>query len=107
MTEGIEREARERLAENLHIWYLEATRELKPESFNPNAQKSYADLTEEQKFLDRYIAGKMLAAFAQSCELAIVKSIHERYCAKDVHDSMCDLQMSGDLTALRMAKENL
>jgi hypothetical protein len=51
----------EQLAESLHVWYLEATRELKPESFNPNTQKAYADLTEEQKFIDRFIAGKILA----------------------------------------------
>lgn len=49
----------ENLAEQLHIWYLEASAQLHPESFNSEAQKSYADLTEEQKFLDRYIAGKV------------------------------------------------
>ena len=54
-------EGEERLAEKLHEWYLEATRELNPESYNPNAQKSYAELTEEQKFIDRYIAKKILA----------------------------------------------
>ena len=51
----------EELAEKLHEWYLEATKELNPESYNPDAQKSYGDLTEEQKFIDRYIAGKILA----------------------------------------------
>lgn len=49
----------EKLAERLHIWYLEATKELHPESYNPHAQKSYAELTEEQRFIDRYIAGKI------------------------------------------------
>lgn len=60
----------EELAESLHRWYLEATRELKPESFNPNAQKAYADLTEEQKFIDRFIARKLCAAQPASIEKA-------------------------------------
>lgn len=50
----------EQLAEQLHLWYLEATRELDPKSYNPNAQKAYNDLTDEQKFIDRYIAGKIM-----------------------------------------------
>jgi hypothetical protein len=47
------------LAEQLHIWYLEATKELNPKSFNLNAQKSYEELTDEQKFIDKYIANKL------------------------------------------------
>ena len=47
------------LAEKLHEWYLEATKKLNPESFNPNAQESYDELTEEQKFIDKYIAQKI------------------------------------------------
>jgi len=47
--------------DKIHEWYLEATKELNPKSYNPNAQKSYQDLTEEQKFIDRYIAKKALA----------------------------------------------
>lgn len=50
----------EKLAEQLHIWYLEATKERNPASYNPNAQKSYAELTDEQRFIDRYIAEKIL-----------------------------------------------
>lgn len=45
--------------EQLHEWYLEATKELNPESYNPNAQKSYDQLTEEQRFIDKYIADKI------------------------------------------------
>lgn len=51
---------KEELAEQLHIWYLEATQKLNPKSFNKEAQKQYKDLTEEQKFIDRYIAEKIL-----------------------------------------------
>jgi len=54
----------EQLAEKLHEWYLEASKQLHPESYNPNAQKSFAQLTEEQKFLDRYIAGRILEVFS-------------------------------------------
>jgi len=42
--------------EELHKWYLEAVKELKPESFNPNAQKKYSELTDEQKSIDKHIA---------------------------------------------------
>jgi len=45
--------------EQLHKWYLEAVKELKPESFNPNANKNYDELTDEQKFIDKYIADKI------------------------------------------------
>jgi hypothetical protein len=52
--EGIEKQAKQ-----IHDWYLQATKKLNPESYNQNAQKKYDDLTEEQKFIDRYIAGKV------------------------------------------------
>lgn len=50
----------EELAEQLHIWYLEATRELNPDNYNPKAQIPYAELNEDQKQIDRYIARKIL-----------------------------------------------
>lgn len=45
--------------EELHLWYLEAVKKLKPESFNSNANKDYSELTEEQKFIDKFIADKI------------------------------------------------
>lgn len=45
--------------EQLHIWYLEAVANLRLESFNPNAQKPYSELTEEQRSIDEFIAGKI------------------------------------------------
>lgn len=59
-------EEKEKLAENLHKWYLEACQ--KPESgmdFNPAAQEPYEALKETQKFLDRYIAEKILSEFSK------------------------------------------
>lgn len=56
----------ETLARQLHEWYLEATAQLHPESYNSKAQKPYDDMTEEQKFMDRYIAGKILKKFLAS-----------------------------------------
>ena len=50
---------KEELAKQIHTWYLEASQKLHPESINAEAQKSYEDLTEEQKFLDRYMAEKI------------------------------------------------
>ncbi len=52
---------KEQLAEQLHVWYLEASKELNPDNYNPKAQKPYQELNEEQKELDRYIAGKILS----------------------------------------------
>jgi len=66
MTESAARE--EILARQLHEWYLEATSWLKRdgdahgENYNPNACKNYDDLTKEQKFLDLYIAKKILSS---------------------------------------------
>lgn len=42
--------------EELHKWYLEAVKELKPESFNPDANTPYSELTDEQKSIDKHIA---------------------------------------------------
>lgn len=58
MTEDADR--LEKLAEQLHEWYLEEVRRLKPESYNPEAQKPYNQLTSEQQDIDRYIARKIL-----------------------------------------------
>jgi hypothetical protein len=65
----------EQFAELLHNWYLEATKELHPESYNTKAQKPYSELTDEQKQIDRFIAVK-LRLFIQ--ENAIYKSIYDR-----------------------------
>jgi len=61
--------------EQLHIWYLEATSKLHPENFNSNAQKLYEDLTEEQKFIDKYIADKI--------HTKCLHEIKERLCQKE------------------------
>jgi len=45
--------------QQLHVLYLEATKSLHPESYNPNAQKSYDELTDEQRQIDEYIAEKI------------------------------------------------
>jgi hypothetical protein len=61
----------EDLAEQLHLWYLEATKGLNPKSYNPQAQKSYQDLTEEQREIDRFIAGKILSLLQKQKEEVI------------------------------------
>jgi len=45
--------------EELHKWYLEATKKLNPLSFNEKAQKPYEELTKEQQFIDEFIAAKI------------------------------------------------
>jgi len=53
--------------EDLHKWYLEATKELKPESYNENAQKPYNELTDEQKFIDEFICEKIKQRIRSAC----------------------------------------
>ena len=45
--------------EQLHQWYLDAIKLLKPESYNPDANKPYSELTEEQKTIDKFIANRI------------------------------------------------
>ena len=49
------------LPEQLHKWYLEAIQKIHPDSFNPKANCSFSDLTPDQKYIDFYIAGKIVA----------------------------------------------
>lgn len=58
----------EDLAREVHGWYLESCKELDPESYNAKAQKSYDELTEGQKFLDRYMAKKILEMVSKTKE---------------------------------------
>nr|URC17098.1 MAG: hypothetical protein [Lokiarchaeota virus Ratatoskr Meg22_1012] len=46
----------EKLARKLHEWYLEAIEQIDPSSFNHEANKPYDLLTDDQKFIDNYIA---------------------------------------------------
>jgi len=46
-------------SEQLHKWYLQAIKLLHPESYNPNAQKPYDELTEEQKSIDKFIVDRI------------------------------------------------
>lgn len=75
MSDRIDAEIVEKLAEKMHIWYLEATRMLHPESYNPKAQKAYSELTEKQKNIDRYIAGHVIGMM-ESIE-TITKGLEE------------------------------
>lgn len=54
--------------EDLHNWYLEATKELNPESYNPNAQKPYDELTDEQKFIDKFVCSRLKHRIKSACE---------------------------------------
>jgi len=46
-------------SKQLHEWYLQAIKLLHPESYNPNAQKPYDELTEEQKSIDKFIVDRI------------------------------------------------
>jgi hypothetical protein len=67
---------KEDLAKQIHTWYLEASQKLHPESFNPEAQKSYEDLTEEQKYLDRYLAEQIVSLLSTQ-QAEIKREIHK------------------------------
>ena len=71
----------ESLARELHMWYLEATKQLNPANYNPKAQVPYDDMHEEQKQIDRYIARKitnLLAAKDREREETGVKAERNR-----------------------------
>ncbi len=46
------------LPELMHIWYLMIIEQLNPESYNKNAQKTFNELSEEQKKIDYFIADR-------------------------------------------------
>ena len=56
----------EKIAYQLHGWYLEATARTPQGDFNPKAQVAYGDLSEAQKDIDRYIAKKVLSIATQA-----------------------------------------
>ena len=74
---------KELTAEQLHVWYLDATRELNPKSYNPNAQKSYHELTQEQQSIDQYIVYRILDWHKSECKRfaleCIGKNLKEDY----------------------------
>ena len=57
----------EKLAEQLHDWYLEATEQPDTE-YNYKAVVPYADLSDGQKAIDRYIAQKVTTAIEEARE---------------------------------------
>jgi hypothetical protein len=56
---------KEKLAEQLHIWYLEATHTIPSNAYNMKAQVDYDELSEDQKHIDRYIASAILKLFKE------------------------------------------
>lgn len=46
----------EDLAEYIHSCYLDCVELLPETAYNPNAKKPFAELTEEQRFIDRFLA---------------------------------------------------
>jgi len=53
----------EDLAKKLHEWYLEALEKSDPDRSDPEVQKAYEKLSIEKKFLDQYIAKKIIEYF--------------------------------------------
>jgi hypothetical protein len=56
----LRQEEQMKLAKFLHRAYLAALKHLKPESYNPNANKPFEELTEEQQSIDLFIADWVL-----------------------------------------------
>lgn len=64
--------------EHLHKWYLEAISFITKSSYNKDAKKPYEELTEEQKFIDKYICKKILEV--QKKQVALLKEeLEDRY----------------------------
>jgi len=84
-------------AEDLHNFYLEAIKKLKPESFNPNANKPYSEMTEEQKFIDKFILEKIFEFYKSEA----IKWVKDRN--KVVHNKLLTLQAR--IGALKMTED--
>jgi hypothetical protein len=63
---------KEKLAEQLHIWYLEATHTIPSNAYNMKAQVDYDELPEDQKHIDRYIASAILKLFNEEIDNIIL-----------------------------------
>jgi hypothetical protein len=57
-----------KLGKLLHEYYLETVKELSPESYNPDADKAWKDLTVEQRKIDIGIAERLLKRMCVSHE---------------------------------------
>lgn len=86
-------------ARRLHDWYLEATGQLDPKNFNHEAQKPYEQLRQQQKDIDRYIAGQVKAW--HKAEVANLLQVIE----DEVVASGKGLTISERLEALKQIKE--
>jgi len=76
--------------EDLHNWYLEATKELNPESYNPDAQKPYDELTDEQKFIDKFVCSR-IKQHVKSAVMGLLNDIENEYNAIAAGDTPEDL----------------
>lgn len=45
--------------EQLHLYYLEAIKNINPESYNEQANKPFEELTKEQRYIDEFISYKI------------------------------------------------
>lgn len=88
--------------EKMHEWYLEATKQLNPESYNQNAQKAYSDLTVEQQSIDKFIANKAtehtLLAVKEMVDVMIDEQTNKKYLGFDENNRW--IAITGGKTAL-------
>lgn len=81
------------LAEQLHNWYLEAVVNLSPGDFNPDANKPYSQLTDEQKYLDKYIAAKVSYLLAEQAREIIEEIPDSMYSnAENINKALPELK---------------
>jgi len=102
-------EDKEKLAKQLHDWYLEAIEDLDPENYNHEAQRQYKDLREQQKQIDRYIAIqilKLLRSTIQAEKEALIEKIIKA-APKLAQNSLTRWGKEGDTYAKAFEKELL
>ena len=86
----------EELAEQLHIWYLEAVQQ-DGSKYNPDAVVPYKDLPEGSKLLDRYIANKVHQ------ELQKAREEERERLIKDVHEILGEMGIDTNIHSLTVA----
>lgn len=64
--------------EQIHIWYLEATKKINPKFYNQKAQKFYNELSKEQKSIDRYVANKIQQLLDEQ-KKEIIKGLSKKF----------------------------
>lgn len=93
----------EKVAEQLHEWYLEATNQ-DGAKYNHEAVVPYGDLPEGSKLLDRYIASKIITTLLADCEARVKGEVRQKLREIKLLDYYCKCDDVGHVIAMPRAE---